>query len=66
MKWLKKLLKSKTLVFGFLVTVLGAVQTYLPNVQALFDPVTYGVVTAAIGVLVIVLRAVTTQPLEDK
>lgn len=61
-----KIIKSKTIIFGFLVTVLGAIQTYLPNAQAAFDPVTYGVVTAIIGVLVIVLRFFTTTSVGDK
>ncbi|MEF8758327.1 MAG: hypothetical protein V5B36_00945 [Candidatus Accumulibacter sp. UW25] len=60
------MLKSKTIWFGLLVTILGALQVYLPSVQTLFDDVTYGILTAIIGVLVIVLRYVTTVPLEQK
>lgn len=62
----KKIIKSKTLIFGFIVTVLGAAQTNLPYVQAILDPVTYGILTALIGVAVVVLRFMTTTSVSDK
>jgi len=61
-----KIIKSKTIIFGFLLTLLGAIQTYLPSAQAAFDPVTYGIATAVVGVLVIVLRFFTTCSIGDK
>lgn len=61
-----KIRKSKTIIFGFILTLLGAIQINLPSAQAAFDPVTYGIITAVIGVLVIVLRFYTTTSIGDK
>ena len=58
--------KSRTVVFGFVVTLLGAVQTYLPNVQDYISPNTYGKLTLVIGVTIVVLRYLTTVPLQEK
>jgi hypothetical protein len=58
--------KSRTVLFGFVVTLLGALQTYLPNIQEYIAPKTYGLLTAAIGITVIVLRFLTTVPLKQK
>lgn len=61
-----KYLKSKTVSFGLLLTVLGAVQMYLPSVQQMMTPEAYGMATFAVGVIVVVLRAVTVQSLDQK
>ncbi|WP_028995844.1 hypothetical protein [Azonexus hydrophilus] len=61
-----KIVKSKTIIFGFVIMLLGAIQTYLPNLQAALDPVTYGIATAVVGVLIIVLRFFTTIPVSEK
>lgn len=50
--------RTKTL--GLLVTVFGAVQTYLPQVQAMLKE-HYGLVFAAIGVLTTVLGFLNSQ-----
>jgi hypothetical protein len=63
---LTKWKRSKTVVFGLLVALLGGVQTYLPNVDHLFAPSTYGVITFTVGMVIIVLRFYTTKPLDDK
>ncbi len=63
---LSKLHKSKTVVFGFVVMLLGAIQTYLPSIQAALDPVTYGLITASVGIAVVVLRYFTDTSLQDK
>jgi len=60
------ILKSKTVVFGLLVTIFGALQFYLPAVEKLLDATTYGLITAGIGIIVIVLRFLTTVPLDEK
>ena len=62
MNWIK----SKTVVFGAILAALGAFQAALPDLQALLSPAVYGYLTTAIGVTVIVLRSVTSVPLEDK
>jgi len=61
-----RILKSKTVNFGLLLTILGGVQLYLPQLQALLTPTDYGVLTTVVGITVIVLRTVTSQPLSDK
>ena len=59
-------LKSKTVLFGSILAVLGGLQAALPDLQAFLSPAVYGYVTSAIGVIVIILRSVTSVPLEDK
>lgn len=66
MNFISQTLKSKTAIFGYLVTVLGLLQTNLPDFQSAFSPSTYGVITSGIGFAIIVLRALTNQPLSDK
>ncbi len=57
-----KYLKSKTLLFGAALTVASVVQVFVP-----FLPAGYvGVTGAVIGAVVIVLRFVTTVPLDEK
>lgn len=63
---LAKWKKSKTVLFGLLVAVLGGVQTLLPNIDHLFSPGVYGVVTFTIGMVIIVLRYFTTTGLDEK
>lgn len=59
----KKATKSKTIKFGLAVTLLGAAQTFLPQVQGLLTPDLYGIITAAIGVTVVGLRYATSEGL---
>lgn len=58
--------RSKTLWFSFALVVLGALLDNLPLLQAYIDPKYYGVGYIIIGIIVAILRFVTTQPLEDK
>lgn len=62
----KKGWKSKTVVFGFVVAVLGAAQQYLPEIQALIDPDLYGKLTFCFGIVVVALRFVTSTDLNNK
>lgn len=66
MKFLKHTLKSKTALFGYLITALGIAQTNLPDFQSMFSDQTYGLLTSGIGFAIIVLRAVTNKPLDEK
>lgn len=66
MNKITKYLKSKTVWFGSLLVTLGAIQTYLPQIQTLISADTYSIATAAIGVIVIVLRSVTNTSISDK
>jgi len=59
MDWLTKRLKSKTINFGLILKVAGAVQIYVDSLE-------YGAATMIVGVIVIVLREKTNQALDDK
>lgn len=63
---IKNAYKSKTVIFGALLTAAGAIQTALPELQVLLDPTTFGIVTSIVGVTVIVLRFVTSTGLDTK
>ena len=58
--------KSKTMWFALLLVVLGFVADNFNYVQNVIDPRYYGISYIAIGVVVAVLRFVTTTPLKDK
>ena len=58
--------KSKTMWFALALVVLGFVADNFNYVQNIIDPRFYGVSYIAIGVIVAVLRFVTTQPLGEK
>jgi hypothetical protein len=57
---------SKTMWFSFALVVLGVVYDNFSYVENLIDPRLYGVFLIFIGIVVAVLRFVTTMPLEDK
>jgi len=58
--------KSKTMWFALFLVVLGFVADNFNYVQNVIDPRYYGISYIAIGVVVAVLRFVTTQPLSKK
>jgi len=58
--------KSKTMWFAFALTVSGALFELFPYLQSLLDPRFYGVSLVVIGIIVAVLRFLTTQPLNEK
>lgn len=57
--------KSRTLDFATLLTILGAVQMYLPNIADMLGKYN-GITTFIIGVLVAYLRFVTKGKVGDK
>ena len=59
-----KPLKSKTINFGLLLAIAGVVQVNLPALQ--LDPATQGWATMVVGVVVVVLRFLTTKPVSEK
>lgn len=61
-----KALRSKTLLFGYGLTILGALWDNVALVQQLLPAETAGKATAAIGLVVVLLRAVTSKPLGEK
>ena len=57
---------SKTMWFSLALVILGVVYDNFSYVQNLIDPRLYGIILIAIGVVVAVLRFVTTLPLDEK
>ena len=57
---------SKTMWFSLALMVLGVVYDNFSYVQNIIDPRLYGIVLIGIGVVVAVLRFVTTLPLDEK
>jgi hypothetical protein len=64
--WLVKLAKSKTMWFASAVTIFGAAETYLPQMQGLIPSEWYGPLFTGVGVVAALLRFVTTEALSDK
>jgi hypothetical protein len=58
--------KSKTMWFAFALVILGFVAENFNYVQDIIDPKYYGISYMAIGIIVAILRFITTQPLSEK
>jgi hypothetical protein len=58
--------KSKTMWFALALVVLGFVAENFNYVQDIIDPKYYGISYMAIGIVVAILRFITTQPLSEK
>ena len=56
--------KSKTMWFSLALVVFGALFENLSYIQSLIDPKYYGVLLIVIGVIVAILRFITTKPIE--
>lgn len=56
--------KSKTMWFALLLVVFGAIEAGFPYLQSVIDPVYYGAILMFIGVIVAILRFLTTQPIK--
>jgi hypothetical protein len=52
--------------FSLLLVIFGALFDNLSFLQNIIDPRYYGIILVTIGVIVAILRFVTTQPLEDR
>ena len=62
----KKAMRSKTMWFSLTLVVFGAFEMYFPYLRENIQPEYYGLIFMAIGVIVAILRFVTTLPLEEK
>ena len=58
------MIKSRTMWFSLLLVVLGAIEAGFPYLQNIIDPAYYGSILVIIGVIVAVLRFLTTGPLK--
>lgn len=63
---MKRYMKSRTMWFSFLLVVLGALLDNFSYLQNVIDPKYYGVILVVIGVVVAILRFITTQPMSEK
>lgn len=57
---------SKTMWFALAVAILGVVYDNFMYVQNIIDPKAYGIILIMIGVVLAVLRFITTLPLDEK
>lgn len=58
--------KSKTHNLGYLLGVAGGLLTFLPTVREFIPPETYGPLIVVVGVATVVLRNMTTAPIDDR
>jgi uncharacterized membrane protein YdcZ (DUF606 family) len=58
--------RSKTMWFSLALVIFGALFDNFSYLQSVIDEKYYGVILVVIGVIVAILRFVTTQPLKDK
>lgn len=63
---LKKILKSKTMIFSILLAVLGVVELNMSIFSTFMSEEIYGVFVIVVGMITAILRVVTTTSLEDK
>lgn len=64
MDLIKKALKSKTILFAIALAVLSVWQGVIYQMD--IEPVTQGIIGSIIAVCVVILRVITTMPLDDK
>lgn len=55
--------KSKTMWFALLLVIFGALEAGFPYLQTVIDQRYYGVILVGIGIIVAVLRFLTTGPI---
>lgn len=58
---MKRARKSKTMWFALALVILGALMDNLSYLQNLIDPQYYGVIMIAIGIIVAILRFISTD-----
>jgi len=59
---MKRMAHSKTMWFSLLLVIFGALEAGFPYLQNIIDPQYYGILLVSIGVIVAVLRFITTGP----
>ena len=61
-----RILKSKTIIFALLLAIFGAVEASMGVFSTYMTPQVFGFFSMGVGVIVAVLRVVTTLPLDEK
>lgn len=64
--WMTRIAKSKTLLFSLAISVLSVLQASMDVFTAYISPQGMGFVMLAVGVVIAVLRVLTTQDIKDK
>jgi len=59
-------MRSKTMWFSLALVILGVVYDNFSYVENIINPRLYGVLLIAIGIIVAILRFITTMPLDEK
>jgi len=59
-----KCYQSKTMWFSVALVVFGSLLDNLPMLQSIIDPKYYGLIFTGVGIIVALLRYVTTQPIK--
>jgi len=59
---MKRMAHSKTMWFSLLLVIFGAIEAGFPYLQSVIDQRYYGVILVGIGVIVAILRFLTTGP----
>jgi hypothetical protein len=59
---MKRMAHSKTMWFSLLLVIFGALEAGFPYLQNIIDQQYYGILLVSIGVIVAVLRFITTGP----
>jgi hypothetical protein len=59
---MKRMAHSKTMWFSFALVVFGALMDNFSYLQSIIDQKYYGILLVAIGIIVAVLRFITTGP----
>ena len=60
---MKQIFRSRTMVFSFLLVVFGALLDNFSYLQSVIDQRYYGIILVIIGVIVAILRFLTTGPM---
>jgi hypothetical protein len=63
---MKQMARSRTMWFSLALVIFGALFDNFSYLQSFINDKYYGVILVSIGVIVAVLRFVTTEPLKDK
>ena len=59
-------MRSRTMWFSLALVILGVVYDNFSYVENIIDPKLYGVLLIAIGIIVAVLRFITTLPVDER
>ena len=64
--YIKKCLKSRTILFALLLAVFGVLEQSLQLFSSIIPPQLYGATVTIVGIIVAILRVLTTSPLGAK